>query len=82
MTVLETEADSVFAHRVDHDGTTVCTAHNLADEPVTVTLSLDDAGETLLDLLGNGDVRRLDDGHFEIDLEGYDYRWVRLERSG
>lgn len=80
LTVLDIDVESVFAHRVDHDGTTVLAMHNLTDEPVTAPLNLTDAGETLLDLLGTGDVRQLDDGRLEVDLAGYDYRWVRLER--
>lgn len=80
MTILETAAPGVFAHRFDHEGTTIGIAHNLADEPATVTLDLDGSGPPL-DLLGRGEIRPVGDGRFEVDLDGYGYRWFQLERE-
>ena len=83
--VVDTDAESVFAHRYDGGGGTVAMAHNLAEEPRTVTLGVDvkgdaeDAGNAPpVDLLGEGDVRTRDGDGVEVDLGPYGYRWLRL----
>lgn len=81
LSILATDEPSVFAHRFDHENTTVGMAHNLADEPVTVTLDLEDGDATLISLLGSGAISEVEDGRYEIDLEEYGYRWIRIERG-
>jgi glycosidase len=71
---------SVFAHRCDWRGRTVLALHNLSARPVTITLHADEwgGGDMFVDLFGNEDIR-LSQRSGEVDLEGYDHRWYRLQ---
>src|SRR4051794_5490713 len=77
MTVLDVGVDSVFAHRCDWEGATVVAVHQLAGEPVSVTLPVDD-GLELVALFGQGE-------HplpATLDLDPFDARWYRVRREG
>src|SRR4051812_37743537 len=77
MTLLETGADSVLAHRCDWDGATVVAVHELSGRPVTVTLPVDD-GLELVDLFGH-------DEHAlpaTLHLDPYAAHWYRVRREG
>lgn len=74
--LLEVDAKSVFAHCCTWDGGKVIALHNLADEPVTVTLK--DGNEHWFDLLS--DHPPLKDNPKVIELDGYGYRWFRVEQ--
>ena len=74
---LDTADASAFAHRFDHGDRTVAVAHNLGDDPLTVTLDLDRTGGTVVELLGDGAVRR-EGGSVAVDLDAYGYRWLRI----
>ncbi|MBM9469425.1 alpha-amylase family protein [Nakamurella leprariae] len=83
-TVLDHPLATVFAHRCDWEGGTVLLVHNLAEEPVTVALTLPDrVGSELVDLF---DPQRREpvgeDGSVGIDLGRYGGRWFRLIRPG
>jgi maltose alpha-D-glucosyltransferase/alpha-amylase len=80
MTVLETDPPSAFAHRFDLDGETVAMAHNLGEDPVTVTIDVDDA-ETVDTLLGSGDVTDVDDSECVVSLGKFGYQWLRVDRT-
>ena len=56
MTILDVGADAVFAHRCDWEGATVVAVHELAGEPVSVTLPVED-GLELVDLFGHDEHR-------------------------
>ena len=58
--------------------------HNLADTAVTVPLVLPDLpeGTRLADLLVDGSHSVGDDGSFEVPLEAYGMRWLRVVRPG
>jgi len=54
LTLLETGAPSVLAHRCDWEGSTVVAVHHLGGEAVEIDLPLDD-GDALVDLFGSDD---------------------------
>ncbi|MCZ2403657.1 hypothetical protein IV498_10795 [Paenarthrobacter sp. Z7-10] len=87
--VLKQPLHSVLAHRCVWDQNSMILVHNLAAEPATVVLNLDlkDLPEKakerplLLDLLLDADVPLSPDGTIELQLGGYDYRWLRIPNS-
>jgi maltose alpha-D-glucosyltransferase/alpha-amylase len=83
--ILETDAPSVLAlaytlHQTPGQDGIVIAAHNLSDQPCTVTLDLSAYDAThLIDLLAD---RRYNSGAEQaerIELEGYGYRWFRVD---
>ena len=77
--VIEVKAKSVFAHCCEWGGGKVIALHNLADEPVTVTLE-DASGEMWFDLLHEHTPLKANPN--VIELDGYGYRWFRVGRKG
>jgi trehalose synthase len=80
--VLPTEHNAVLAHRCDSDGRAVVAVHNLGADPLELRLDVAGDRETtqVVDLLGDGGAPALtDDGALELKLEGYGYRWFRLQ---
>ena len=79
---------SVLAHMCTWDGSTVVAVHNLGPEPCEVTVPLDgiddvDEIDRVVDLLDETQpVRSLDAPKLELTLDGYGYRWLRLQREG
>jgi trehalose synthase len=82
--VLDHDVPSVLAHRADQDGATVVALHNLDDQPVEVTLSLDgvDQDTRLVDLLADGSTTVDRSGAVRLGLDGYGFRWLRAVRPG
>lgn len=76
--VLETGAESVFAHRYDADGETVVLVHNLGSEPRSVRIELGEE-RSPVGLLGDAAVEDRG-GTWTVDLPRYDYRWLRAAR--
>ena len=71
---------AVFAHCCQLDGGIVAAVHNLSGEPRTVSLDLTDHGATgIIDLLGDEPYAALDGPAHELELEGYGYRWFRID---
>ncbi len=58
--------------------------HNLGPESVVVPLTLDDdeEGTLLVDLLQEGECRLDERRRVELALDGYGYRWLRVQRPG
>jgi len=83
-TVLDQPHAQVLAHRCSWTGGTIVALHNLGAEPLTVPLSLGDQepGTRLVDLLQQGTTSLSQGGDLELPLEGYGYRWLRLDRPG
>ena len=79
LTILDTNAESVFAHRYDWRNSGVLCVHNLADEPVTVELDLELSPSDWIHLmLGNPrDVLRAN-GTVEIPLDEYGFAWYHI----
>ncbi|HEY8294959.1 MAG TPA: alpha-amylase family protein [Micrococcaceae bacterium] len=84
--VLKQPLHSVLAHRCVWDENSIILVHNLAAEPATVVLDLAvkdreaNFGDrpVMLDLLRNADVPISKDGKIELQMGGYDYRWLRM----
>jgi trehalose synthase len=79
--VVRTDVPSVLAHRCDWEGRTVVAAHNLGEQPCVVRLQLGDVPENgkLDDLLDErGAFRDIEDGSLELKMDGYGFRWLRI----
>ena len=77
LTLLDSGAPGVLAHRCDWEQSTIVAVHELAGKAVEVRLDIDDC-EALVDLFSDeehapGDTLRLD---------GYGARWLRARRAG
>ena len=74
---------SVLAHLSRCDEWAMVAVHNLGSEPCTVPLDLSwtEPGTVLVDLLQEGRTE-LEEGHVEVKLEGYGYRWLRVSLPG
>ena len=77
LTLLDTGAPSVFAHRCDWEGETIVAVHELSGRPVRVSLPVDD-GLALVDLFGPAEHAL----PAELDLEPYAAHWFRVKRAG
>ncbi len=75
---------AVLAHQSRWQDGGMVAVHNLGAEPVTVPLHLDadERGLTLVDLLQDGRTPVPATGAVTLHLEGYGYRWLRVEREG
>jgi maltose alpha-D-glucosyltransferase / alpha-amylase len=77
--VLDTGDEAVFAHRCEWRGGIALAVHNLSAEPRTVSLPLPDADLAhLVDLLGDRSYDRVEAALPEFRMEGYGYRWMRV----
>jgi maltose alpha-D-glucosyltransferase/alpha-amylase len=85
MTVLDASDDAVLAHRCEWEDSLVVAVHNLSAEPRAVKVDVGDAPDVdrLVDLLATTEpVHRFEAATLELKLEGYGYRWYRLQRRG
>jgi maltose alpha-D-glucosyltransferase/alpha-amylase len=76
LTVLETGAPSVLAHRCDWEDSTVVAVHELGGEAVEVSLPIDD-GDALVDLFDD-DVHELP---AKLRLAPHAAHWFRIRRE-
>ena len=75
--ILNTNADDVLVMEYTWRGHSLIVLHNFADKPRAVRIPLATAGTpTLVDLLWTND-SRAENGHHQIELEPYAYRWFR-----
>jgi trehalose synthase len=77
LTLLDTGAPSVLAHRCDWEGETIVAVHELSGRPVRVALGVDD-GVALVDLFGAPEHAL----PATLDLEPYAAHWYRVRRPG
>ncbi|HEV2785287.1 MAG TPA: hypothetical protein VGV67_02770, partial [Solirubrobacteraceae bacterium] len=77
LTLLDTDAPSVLAHRCDWDGATIVAVHELAGKAVEVRLPVEDC-EALIDLFSDAEHAPGD----TLRLDGYGARWLRVRRDG
>jgi maltose alpha-D-glucosyltransferase/alpha-amylase len=76
--IIETENPCVFAHRCEWRGGVVMVVHNLAQEPCTVTLKIDEEEKHLIELLGDQPYEAIEETSYDVHLESYGYRWFRV----
>lgn len=86
--ILDQPHAPVLAHRSTWDDASTVALHNLSPDALVVPLKLadcrptDDGPVQLVDLLGDDACEIADDGSVELELPGYGYRWLRVERPG
>lgn len=85
--ILKCTPRQVLAHVCRVDDWATVMVHNLADEPVELTLTVPDLeeGTPLVDLASSGDPVRTTaakGGQVTLTLEGYGFRWLRLCPEG
>jgi len=85
--VLDTDAPAVLALLYEWEGRIVVTVHNLGEEPCVVHVPLGrdiPEGSGLHDLLAEPapSVHMVDGDAVEAKLEGFGFRWFRLQRPG
>ncbi len=82
--LLEQPYPEVLAHVCSWDDGALVAVHNLGPEPRTVPLRLGgcDASHHLADLLVDGTTPMDANGGFSVSLDGYGYRWLRVNSPG
>jgi maltose alpha-D-glucosyltransferase/alpha-amylase len=79
---LETDHPSVLAHACTWRGRTVIAIHNFSRASCAVNVAWPEGTAELLHLFGRN-IRDPQPGSSGVvDLDGYDYRWLRVRRSG
>ncbi|MFP5334863.1 MAG: alpha-amylase family protein [Actinomycetes bacterium] len=81
-TVLDQPHSQVLAVCCTWDEASIVTVHNLGADALTVPLRLDAAGAgwRLVDLLDGTDADLDGEGHADVRLDGYGYRWLRVAK--
>lgn len=79
-TILEHNSPAVFAHRSEHEGGAIVTAHNFGAEATEVTLGVVGSGVGLraVDLLRDDTTELAENGSLSLQLEPYASRWLRI----
>ena len=81
MRILKTDKPSVLAHCSEWRGETVVALHNFSRAACTVKLDMLDHDGELVYLFGRGVHEPLQARSPLVDLDGYDYRWLRIRRA-
>lgn len=80
--VIETDEDSVFAHRCGRDDSAIICAHNLDDESVTVELDVDlSPADSMHELIGHSETVEQVDGSIEVSLDRYGFVWLQVHKN-
>jgi maltose alpha-D-glucosyltransferase/alpha-amylase len=80
--VIDTGLPAIFALRAEWNQNVTVALHNLANVPCTVPLELPDKdAEWLVDTLPGAGSAELKDGACELDLEPYEFRWLKVVRN-
>jgi maltose alpha-D-glucosyltransferase/alpha-amylase len=80
--ILKTDQPGVLVMRYEWDDHTLITLHNCTGKPRAVVLDrgavADNTGTSeLVDLLATNDSRPDENGRYVVELQPYDYRWLR-----
>jgi maltose alpha-D-glucosyltransferase/alpha-amylase len=79
---LDTGNSAVLAHCCETGGSRVYAVHNFSSKPATVLIPVGGGAERMHDLLAKQLVEIDHDGHKQVELQPYGYRWFRDERNG
>jgi maltose alpha-D-glucosyltransferase/alpha-amylase len=80
MRLLETGDPAVMAHCMQWRGETVIAVHNFSRATRTVTLKALDGAEGMAQIFGRDIREPIQTASAVLDLDGYDYRWLRVRR--
>ena len=76
---VDTDNPAVFAHAVLWNNRVIVAVHNLSSKPTDLSLDVSDYdADRAVDVLGDRDDIPIKRGHLDLQLEGYDHRWLRL----
>jgi maltose alpha-D-glucosyltransferase/alpha-amylase len=80
--ILKTDQPGVLVMRYEWDDHTLVTLHNFTAKPCAVVLdcaavAADTGTGQLVDLLARNDSRADENGRYVVELQPYDYRWLR-----
>jgi maltose alpha-D-glucosyltransferase/alpha-amylase len=75
---LKTDHPTVMAHACTWQGRTVVAVHNFSRATASVRVDWPAGTQELLHLFGRDVAEPLPAGDKLIDMDGYDYRWLRL----
>jgi maltose alpha-D-glucosyltransferase/alpha-amylase len=79
--LLELKDSSVLGHRCQWEGQSIVALHNFSGEQRPCSIHLEDVQNgNASDALGGGE-RKISQGTFEIDLEPFGYRWIRIRKG-
>jgi maltose alpha-D-glucosyltransferase/alpha-amylase len=79
---LKTDNPTVMAHACEYNGEMMVAVHNFSRAACAVTVDLPDDTRDIIHVFGR-DIGQPRGGKTTlIDLDGYDYRWLRLRRVG
>jgi maltose alpha-D-glucosyltransferase / alpha-amylase len=78
---LDTDHPTVMAHACSWQGNTVVAVHNFSRAACSVKVKLPSGAKELLHLFGRTVHEPLSGSSPVIDLDGYDYRWMRVSNS-
>jgi trehalose synthase len=82
VTLLETPAAGLFAHRADWEDSSVVAVHNLGEDDADAELELGEDIVAVDDLLEAREHELLDGGRLHVRLGRYGYLWLRPLREG
>jgi glycosidase len=80
VTLLETKAPTLFAHKCDWEGSAVVAVHNLAGKSAKSTLDLGEDVAGAVDLLEAREHTVSETGQLDVDLGAYGYLWLKLQK--
>jgi trehalose synthase len=80
VTLLETKAPTLFAHKCDWEDSIVVAVHNLAGKDAKSTLNLGEDVTGAVDLLEAREHSVTKKGQLDVDLGAYGYLWLKLEK--
>jgi glycosidase len=80
VTLLETRAPTLFAHKCDWQDRTVVAVHNLGQESAKATLELGEDVTGATDLLEAREHVVAKGGKLEVSVGRYGYLWLQLQR--
>jgi maltose alpha-D-glucosyltransferase/alpha-amylase len=74
-------APTILAHRFDAPEGSILLLHNLADEPVTVSIGRQPDTDQVWEMFADAPYRRPTPTLRGLELNGWGYRWIRLRRG-
>lgn len=77
--ILKTDSPNSLAIRYTHQGQSVVQVHNFSNHPQKIQLKTEEKEETWFDLIDQGQDITSVDNSFTISLDGYGYRWYRMD---